>query len=220
MSLGFDPASLIPIGESMARAALPTLSTILGAAVPFPFSLFVGPAFAAIAAALGDDPATATPATVKARIDADPAAAATKLQPIEDHFAAAAEAAQQELDARLHDVQDARATELQYVGTGSALAWAEPALGVIVTVGFIATTLGVIFRAVDQGPVTIYLITTLGGGFLMLLNFYFGSSAGSKSKDDTLATLAKAPQVIQGPVPGSSPGTHVSGGIAPKPVGR
>ncbi len=213
MSLGFDPSTLVPVAESMARAAPPTLSTILGAAVPFPFSLFVGPAFAAIAAALGDDPATATPATVKARIDADPAAAAAKLQPIEDHFAAA-EAAQQEIDARLRDVQDARATELQYVSTGSALAWAEPALGVIVTVGFIATTLGVIFRAVDQGPVTIYLITTLGGGFLMLLNFYFGSSAGSKSKDDTLATLAKAPQVIQGP------GSHVSGGIAPKRAGR
>ncbi len=210
----FDPAALIPIGESMARAALPTLSTILGAAVPFPFSLFVGPAFAAIAAALGDDPATATPATVKARIDADPAAAAAKLQPIEDHFAAAAAAAQQELDARLHDVQDARATELGYIDRKSPLEWAVPALGVIVTVGFIATTLATAFHVIDNSPMAIYLITTLGGGFLMLMNFFFGSSAGSKAKDDTLATLAKAPQVIQGP------GSHVSGGVAPKRAGR
>ncbi len=219
MNLGFDPLTLVPVAESMARAALPTLSTILGAAVPFPFSLFVGPAFAAIAAALGDDPATATPATVKARIDADPAAAATKLQPIEDHFAAAAEAAQQELDARLHDVQDARATEVQYIRSGSPMEWAPAIVSAITVAGFFVICAIMLFHIGDQS-IAQGILGALTAGWTTVLTYWCGSSKGSSDKTAALTALASQPQVIQGPVPGSSPGTHVSGGIAPKRAGR
>ncbi len=201
MSLGFDPSTLVPVAESMARAALPTLSTILGAAVPFPFSLFVGPAFAAIAAALGDDPATATPATVKARIDADPAAAA------------AAEAAQQELDARLHDVQDARATGVQYIKSGSPMEWAPAIVSAITVAGFFVICAIMLFHIGDQS-IAQGILGALTAGWTTVLTYWCGSSKGSSDKTAALTALASQPQVIQGP------GSHVSGGIAPKRAGR
>lgn len=201
MSLGFDPSTLVPVAESMARAALPTLSTILGAAVPFPFNLFVGPAFAAIAAALGDDPATATPATVKARIDADPAAAA------------AAEAAQQELDARLHDVQDARATGVQYIKSGSPMEWAPAIVSAITVAGFFVICAIMLFHIGDQS-IAQGILGALTAGWTTVLTYWCGSSKGSSDKTAALTALASQPQVIQGP------GSHVSGGIAPKRAGR
>jgi len=190
MSLGFDPSTLVPVAESMARAALPTLSTILGAAVPFPFNLFVGPAFAAIAAALGDDPATATPATVKARIDADPAAAATKLQPIEDHFAAAAQAAQEELDSRLKDVQDARATEVQYVQAKSEMRWGAPVVSVIAVVGFVGVA-GLVMTGHGGDTAAGQLVLgALTAGWTTVLTYWCGSSKGSSDKTAALTALA------------------------------
>ncbi len=206
----FDPAALIPLGKAIAKIGLPFLPSLLNDVVPFPLSLLTGPAVTAILAVLGVDPtAPDAPAQAAAKIDADPTAAKAALQPVEDRHAQLAATAEAEFEAQIADAQSARNVQLEYVKAGSKLEWASPILGGIIVVGFIGTTFAVILHAVDQSPMAIYLITTLGAAFIALVSFYWGSSAGSKTKDDTLANLAKQPQVIQGP------GSHLSGGVTP-----
>jgi len=38
------------------------------------------------------------------------------------------------------------------------------------------------------------LVMVVGSGFMTVLNYYFGSSSGSKDKDETISRMAQTPQ--------------------------
>lgn len=63
----------------------------------------------------------------------------------------------------------------------------------IVAAGFIGMLLVMSFHDVPPGnkDMLTTLMGSLGTGFGLVVGFYFGSSASSKAKDDTIATLSK-----------------------------
>ncbi len=206
--MNLDLTTLEPLAASLARAGLPALGTILGAAVPFPFNLMVGPAFNAISASMGVDPTAANaPQAVQAAVDADPAGAAAKLQTIEQAHKDAADALNEELRLRLSDVQNARATEVALSSASSPLANASAVVSTVIVAGFIGIVGVMLFHPVVDNGVVSVLVGTMATAFGAVVNFYLGSSAGSQAKSETLASLAKAPTVNAGP------GSHVSGGV-------
>lgn len=187
----FDPSALAPLAASLARAGLPVLSRILSDVAPFPFNLFVGPAFTAIAAALGIDPAAAdAPAQVAVKVDAAPADAAARLRAIEDRHAEAVAAAAAELEARLRDVADARAAEQAYVGAGSALAWGAPAVSVVAVAGFFIIC-GLMLFHVGDPSIAQGILGAMTVGWTTVLTYWCGSSKGSSDKTGELASIAR-----------------------------
>lgn len=205
--MNFDLTTLGPLAASLARAGLPTLGTILGDAAPFPFNMLVKPAFAAIVAALGVDPNAPDPAAqAQAVIEANPDAAVAKLQTVEQAQKDAAEAANRELELRLADVQNARETQTKYVAASSGVQWGAPVVSGVVTVGFVAIVGIMTVHAIPDSSVTSVLVGTLAAAFGAVVNFWLGSSAGSREKDMHLADLAKAPTVT------AAAGSHVSAG--------
>ena len=64
-----------------------------------------------------------------------------------------------------------------------------PALAVLIVGSFIATTVGVLFfNVVVEAALAGALIGYLSAKAEQVVSFYFGSSAGSKGKDETLAS--------------------------------
>lgn len=72
-------------------------------------------------------------------------------------------------------------------------AWTVPALAWLVVVAFgVVTAIKLLGVAPVGDQTTGDLITTLRDALLLVLSFYFGSSAGSAKKDDTIQAQAKA----------------------------
>jgi len=206
----FDPTALIPLGKAIAKIGLPFLPSILNDVVPFPLSLLTGPAVTAILAVLGvDSTAPDAPAQAVAKIDADPVAAKVALQPVEDQHAALAATAENEVEARLRDMQDARASEIQYVKAGSKIQWGAPVVSVVAVLGFVGVAILVMTGHGGDTAAGQLILGAMIGAWTTVIQFWLGSSKGSADKTDALTALASQPQVIQGP------GSHVSGGIAP-----
>ncbi len=206
----FDAAALIPLGQAVARIGLPFLPSILANVVPFPLSLLTAPAVTAILAALGVDPtAHDAPVQAAARIDADPVAAKTALQPVEDYHAAMAKIAEDEFEAGLRDVENARATEVQYVQAKSTIQWGAPVVSVVAVAGFVGVAVLVMTGHGGDTAAGQLILGAMIGAWTTVIQFWLGSSKGSADKTATLADLAKQPQIVQGP------GSHVSGGVAP-----
>lgn len=73
-----------------------------------------------------------------------------------------------------------------------------PAMAVLVTLGFFSC-LGALFWLSSQSiklddnsrDVLIYAFGVLSAGFMAIMNYFFGSSHGSQTKDGVLATMAK-----------------------------
>jgi hypothetical protein len=88
---------------------------------------------------------------------------------------------------------------LQKLDTATALA-----LGI--TGAFILVIFGWMFfppKAADAGSLAVLntLTGVLGTAFVSIMTFYFGSSKGSKDKDDTISQMAVASQNGNNPAP-------------------
>ncbi len=187
----FDLSALVPLAESLGRAAAPTLAKIAAGLVPPPFDLLAGPVIGLIAGQFGVDVnAPDAPGQIAARIDADPTSAAAKLQPMESAHKEALDAAQAELDARLKDVQDARATEVAFVKADSALQWGAVAVSIIALGGFAVASAIILTGHNVENQSGQMIVGALLSGYGTVLAYWLGSSKGSRDKDATIAAMA------------------------------
>ena len=123
-------------------------------------------------------------ATVQAKIAADPKLA--------EAFAEQARQATEQLRIQIEDVQDARRQTVALAQQGSAIAWGPVAISVLVVAGFLALTTGLLFRAVPDSQVAMVLYGALSAGFTQVLNYWLGSSAGSKRSGDAVRAIAES----------------------------
>ncbi len=63
-------------------------------------------------------------------------------------------------------------------------------ISLVVVVGFIALLLYVTIHGVQDNPTLQSLIGTLGAGFVTVIQYWIGSSSGSKAKDTVIASQA------------------------------
>lgn len=170
---------------SLAGTLLKFGGTVIGTALGGPAGGAVaGTILGELAKQFGTD---ATPEAVSAAIAADPDAAA-KIQAVESSKAADDLA---DLNARLADVQDARATTVKLVEQGSAIAWGPVAISIMIVLGFLGMAVLLMFRQVPDSQLAIVVFTTLSTGFGAVMNYWLGSSAGSKSSGDTIRQIAQ-----------------------------
>jgi lysozyme family protein len=167
---------------------------------------------ATVSKAVSDVTNTTDPVAAQKALDADPAAAAD-LQAKLAQIAVDAQKAQndeadkqraddlEKLKQSLANTADARAAELGYVKAGSPLAWAPVWVSIIVTLGFFVILAVVILYGDQIGGSTNNTtaeqiinisIGTLATGFATVVNFWLGSSQGSRDKDQTVANAQAA----------------------------
>jgi hypothetical protein len=172
---------LTQIAGQLARLGAPILGGALGGPVGASFATSI---IGALSDAFG---VPATPEAVGRAIETNPQA---------DEIVRQVEAAQgprvlDELNARLADIQNARATTVQLAEKGSAIAWGAPVVSVLVVAGFLALVAGMMFRTVPDSQVALVLFGSLSTAFGSVISYWLGSSAGSKDKDAMLATIAR-----------------------------
>jgi hypothetical protein len=102
-----------------------------------------------------------------------------------------------ELKARTTDLADARSKTLELARQGSPIAWGAPVMSTIIVVGFFAVLLVMVFKPFDQdATLTIQLLNIVIGAlvasFTAVVNYWLGSSEGSRSKDETVRSLQAA----------------------------
>jgi hypothetical protein len=171
---------LATIAGTLARLGAPILGGALG-----------GPAGAAIAGTIIDKLAGAF--GVDATPDAVGEALARAEAPIVVKRVEAAEAPAviEAVNQYIADVQDARATTVKLVEQGSTIAWGAPVVSVIVMAGFALLSYLAIYAPSNQREVLLFLLGAWSSLATAVVGYWVGSSAGSKSKDDLLANLAR-----------------------------
>ncbi|HPU79674.1 glycosyl hydrolase 108 family protein [Accumulibacter sp.] len=101
----------------------------------------------------------------------------------------------------LENTQGARSTMVDLVKSGSSIAWGAPVVSVIVTVGFFGILLVLILsdKAFPAELTSIINITVgaLAAAFATVVNFWLGSSQGSRDKDSTARDLQTATLNLQ-----------------------
>ncbi|WP_431281837.1 glycoside hydrolase family 108 protein [Humitalea sp. 24SJ18S-53] len=177
-----------------------------------------GAAAASVTEAVRVATGTDDPELAKQKLDADPAAVtALRVQLAQIaidgerlRFEAEEKRRQAEIDElnkRLADVQSARSTMTSLADKGSAMAWGAPIISLVVTIGFFWT-----FYIVRQTDLSVnqsardlmnIIVGSLVAAFTAVVNFWIGSSQGSRDKDATVRTLqaaqsAQAQSAIQG----------------------
>ena len=153
---------------------------------------------------------TADPAEAQRKLAEDPALATTlriRLAEIALDSQKSAELAAEhkrkaelmELRVALESTQSARASMTGLVQAGSAIAWGAPAVSVLVTVGFFVFLIVLMAGGVHASPgdTTVVNIVNMAVGalataFATVVNFWLGSSQGSRSKDETVSRLQAA----------------------------
>jgi hypothetical protein len=101
-------------------------------------------------------------------------------------------------EARLavEDVEGARRQTIELAQQGSAIAWGAPLISVIVVVGFFLV-MGLLFvQPVDLPPQQAQLLNVLFGALIpafgTVVQYWLGSSAGSKRSGDAVRAIAEA----------------------------
>jgi hypothetical protein len=89
------------------------------------------------------------------------------------------------------DRAGARAQTMALASTGSPIAWGAPVISTLVVAGFLAMVAALLFRTIPDTAVTNILLGTLAAAFVQVVNYWLGSSAGSKAKDITIRAIAK-----------------------------
>jgi predicted PurR-regulated permease PerM len=131
-------------------------------------------------------------AQVVAEIQANPEKAAQAVIQVEQKYSQA----MSDLQAHLADVQDARQTMLKLAQSGSLISWFPAVLSTTVVVSFIGVVLTVILKGAPDNNVSMMLLGALGAAFTGVMNYWFSSSAGSKSKDALIAGRMPPEQII------------------------
>lgn len=198
-----------PLAAQLAQMGLPTLGkavgTIAGGSIPIVGGFLPGvgenlgkAAATMIADALGVKP---DPDEITAAIENSPTTDVTAtLQGLEQEAqykwpALAAMAAEEtkQFQTQAEDTERARQWAIQLAATNSPTQWAAPILGIFICLAFSGLLL---FRLLYPATVTDQLLDgltgTLGAAFMMVVGYYFGSSAGARRKDFTIQTQAAA----------------------------
>jgi hypothetical protein len=165
-----------------------------------------GQVAATVTEAVREAAGTDDPATARERLEADPAAASAlrvRLAEIAleaERLGAEAEerrrgAELEALRARIAEVRDARGTMAALAGAGSALSWGPATVSAIVTTGFFAMLALFLFWAPAAEHQQAYALLNVAvgalvAGFTAVVNFWIGSSQGSRDKDETVRRLA------------------------------
>lgn len=140
--------------------------------------------------------------TIADRLASDPALA--------EQFKAKLAAETATLQAQIADIQDARATTVKLAESGSAIAWGPVIISVLVVIGFLGMAILLMFRQVPDSQLAIVVFTTLSTGFGMVLQYWLGSSAGSKSSGDAIRQIAQAAVT---PTPGQVAGRVIDAAV-------
>jgi murein L,D-transpeptidase YcbB/YkuD len=153
----------------------------------------------AVAQAVTDVTGATDPVAAKQKLDGDPQAAASLQQRLAEialdatkaQNAEADQQRQSELDtlkASIDNTVGARTMLQGLTAAHSAVAYAAPAVSLVVTVGFFAILGLLMFYGLphsDENTVSIVNLTigVLGTAFATVVNFWLGSSSGSRDKD-------------------------------------
>jgi len=148
---------------------------------------------------------TADPVVAKQKLDSDPAALAALQQRLAEIALEATKAQNAELDQQRQDelarlkasvegTAGARSTLLGLVSANSPIAYGSPIVSAIVTIGFFVILIYLIGNgAKTQDPSTFSIINiaigVLGTAFATVVNFWLGSSSGSRSKDEQVIAM-------------------------------
>lgn len=150
---------------------------------------------------------TADPAEAQGKLTADPALAAQlrirlaeiALETQKAMDLAAEQKRQAELAAlqkALENTQGARETMVDLAKTGSAIAWGAPLVSAIVTAGFFIFLIVLINTDLKNNTTVANVINitvgALAAAFATVVNFWLGSSQGSREKDTTNRSLQEA----------------------------
>lgn len=165
------------VGQTVAKVA-PILGGVLGG----PVGAIATAAGSLIASAIGED---ADPEAVAKALKKNPEAL-LKLKELEAaERARLLEWREAQLKAGLDNLTDARAREVKLAQAGHGSAWATSVVAVIVTVGFFIMLRGVLLQS-EVSEAALLLLGSLGSAFGAVVNYYLGSSLGSKRKDEIL----------------------------------
>lgn len=198
-----DPASLLGgLAGALFKLGAPMLGSIIGTAVGGPPGAALGGVAGKAIEALGG--ALGVPATAEAvaeAVKADPASAEAAVKQVE---ASAAPALMSELQARLADVADARRRTVELVREGSGIAWGAPVVSVLIVAGFLGALAVFLLRPVTMteasATVLNILLGALSTAFAQVVNYWLGSSSGSREKDTTMAALLRGARGSPGAV--------------------
>lgn len=102
----------------------------------------------------------------------------------------------EEVRLAIQDVQSARLQTLELAKQGSVISWGAPVVSVIVVVGFFVV-MGLLFvQPVDLPPSQVQLLNVLFGALIpafgTVVQYWLGSSAGSKRSGDAVRAIAEA----------------------------
>jgi hypothetical protein len=172
------------LGEK-ALQVLKTVAPTLALAVGGPF----GPiAAAAVNAALGHKTGTNDPKAVEAALlSATPDQLLALKKADQDFEVQMKQLGIQEEQLQYADIANARARDV------ATKDWTPKVLAFIITFGFFGVLTIMIFRGVppNGGDAFLVLLGSLGTAWAGVVGYYFGSSAGSASKDKTISAIAK-----------------------------
>ncbi len=143
---------------------------------------------------LAEDPALAT--TLRVRL-AEIALEAQKARDLADEQKRQAELAS--IQKALENTQGARGSLIDLVRVGSPIAWGAPVVSVIVTAGFFLFLIILMIGGINTtgnnqtvNNIVNIAVGALATAFATVVNFWLGSSQGSRSKDDTVKTMQVA----------------------------
>ena len=185
----------------------PKLGSVLGTGLGGPIGGVIGGlAGNALAGIFGVEP---TPEAVGRAIAEDPDASA-KIQQLEaDHgeeIRAQAQVKIEELRQQTaqfrigaDDTERARQFNLSLAQSGSPLSWGASILATVYTIAYLVVLAISLTHDLKENQILLVLLSQLTVGQGLILNYFFGSSAGSKNSADRFAALAQ--QVVQNPPP-------------------
>ena len=191
----------------------PALIALAAALAPELVRLVAGDRAGAVASTVANTvrevTGTADPVAARAALDADPALVTTlrtRLAEIAldaERVAAAAESARdaarlETLRASLADLASARTAMTDLARTGSPLSWGPATVSTLVVIGFFAVLILLVTlggdAAFDPQVASVVNVTVgaLGAAFAAVVNFWIGSSQGSREKDAIFGRLQEA----------------------------
>lgn len=177
------------LGKKLLSSGVPLLGTLVGG----PAGAAIGSAGALIASVLGEDTAS-NPAAMIAMLNSKPELV-VELQKLEiQHKETLQQLVLQSEQMHINDVQDARDRETKQTQTTGKRDTNLYLLAWTVVLGFLATivVLAMIEKPFVNNQAGLLLVGALAAGFGSVLNYFFGSSDGSKAKTAMLSSIIEA----------------------------